>query len=156
MPTILGKEYENSAIGAARFQYDLMNPFDTNPDMFVLRMAYGSGISFGGFGVASLLTGTPMPNLFVQSITRAYGTAGRVRSTAAFAVRFAPQIAIVASAHAQRETWQHIGDEKTGAVHFAAAGGFSGGSMPVVTSQDTSSPTGDLDFSWSNLKAMLS
>ena len=153
MPIIFGREYADSPAGAAHFQYDLMNPLDTDPDMFALRMAYGFGISTTGFAVASLVTGTPMPSLFVQSITRAYGTAGRVRNTAAFAARFAPQLAIVGSAVAQRETWQVIGDEKTGAVHFAAAGGISGGSMPVVTSQDTSSPTGG--FTWESIMSLF-
>jgi hypothetical protein len=153
MPTILGREYENSPLGAAHFQYDLMNPFDMDPDMFALRMAYGTGISTGGFAVASLITGTPMPSMFVQSITRAYGTAERVRNTAAFAARFAPQVAIIGSAVAQREVWQQIGDEKTGAVHFAAAGTMSGGSMPVVSSQDTSSPTGG--FTWESIMSLF-
>jgi hypothetical protein len=160
MPRIFGKDYENSAMGAARFQYDLMNPFDTDPRMFALRMAYGTGIGTGGFAVASLITGTPMPNMFVQSITRAYGSAHRAKNIALLASKAATPLVVlpaaaVTSAVVQREVWQEIGDEKTGAVHFAGAGGFTGGSMPVVTSQDTSSPTGDLDLSWSNLKTMF-
>ncbi len=41
-------------------------------------------------------------------------------------------IALLGSALVQREVWHSIGDDKTGAVHFAAAGTMSGGSMPVV------------------------
>lgn len=153
MPRILGRNYADSPMGAAHFQYDLMNPLDTDPDMFALRMAYGTGISSGGFAVASLITGTPMPSMFVQSITRAYASASRVKNTAMIVARFAPQLAIVGSAYAQRETWQMIGDEKTGAVHFAASGTMSGGSMPVVSSQDTSSPTGG--FTWESIMSLF-
>ena len=39
------------------------------------------------------------------------------------------------SAHQQRKTWQRIGDESTGAVHYSRAGDVgSGGSTPVVPS----------------------
>ena len=98
MPTILGRDYEDSAAGAVKFQFDLMNPLDTDFQMFMLRLGYGTAISTGGFAVASLITGTSMPSMFVQSITRAYGTADRVRNASAFVVRFAPQMALVGSA----------------------------------------------------------
>jgi hypothetical protein len=39
---------------------------------------------------------------------------------------------LTTSAVIQREVWQNIGDERTGAVHFAGAGGMSGGTMPLV------------------------
>ncbi len=146
MPTIFGKEYENSPRGAIEFQFDLMNPFDTNPQMFALRTAYGTGIGFGGFGMVALITGEAMPSLFQQSVIRAFGKAQRLRNTVVFVAKFAPQIALVASAAAQAEVWQEIGDPKTGAVHFAGAGGFIGGSMPVVPSGDTSSPSGGLSW----------
>lgn len=156
--TIFGRDYEDSGYGATQFQYDLMNPFDTDPSMFALRMAYGTGISTGGFAVAALVTGTPMPSMFVQSITRAYGSANRAKNVALFASRAATPLvvlpaAVVTSAVVQREVWQEIGDEKTGAVHFAAAGTMSGGSMPVVTSQDTSSPTGG--FTWESIMSLF-
>jgi hypothetical protein len=145
-------------MGAARFQYDLMNPFDTNAQMFALRMAYGTGIGVGGFAVASLITGTPMPNMFVQSITRAYGSANRARNVALFASKAATPLVVlpaiaVSSAVAQREVWQEIGDEQTGAVHFAAAGTMSGGSMPVVPSSNTNDPRGG--FSWESINALF-
>jgi hypothetical protein len=44
-----------------------------------------------------------------------------------------PSVALITSAYLQREVWQEIGDEKTGAVRFAGAGGMSGGSMPVLS-----------------------
>jgi hypothetical protein len=128
-----------------------MNPFDTDPQMFALRIAYGTGVGTGGFAVASLITGTPMPSMFVQSMVRAYSSAVRAKNAALFAFKFAPQILLVGSAVAQRAVWEEIGDSKTGAVHFAAAGTMSGGSMPVVLSQDTSDPMGgfDLQSIWS-------
>jgi hypothetical protein len=101
------------------------------------------GIGSGGFFVASLFTGTPMPSLMVQSITRFTMKANTARNFAMFAYSNAAPIALVTSAVAQREAWQVIGDEKTGAVHFASAGTMSG-SMPMVSSQDTSSPDGGL------------
>lgn len=154
MPTIFGRSYENSPTGAMHFQYDLMNPFDMDPKMQALRFAYGFGIGTGGFLVASLITGTPMPGLMVQSITRGYQTANTARTAAMFAYANALPIALVASAAAQREVWQSIGDEKTGAVHFASAGTMSG-SMPMVSSQDTGSPDGglrrDLNRMWHSM-----
>jgi hypothetical protein len=47
----------------------------------------------------------------------------------------AATIALTTSAVIQREVWQGIGDEMTGAVHFAGGGTMSGGSMPVVNYQ---------------------
>jgi hypothetical protein len=142
MPVIFGKSYEGSS-GALEFQYDLLNPFDTDPKMFALRSAYGFGIGYSGFAVVSLLTGTPMPGLMVQSVYRFGAKANSARSAAMFAYANAAPIALVGSALAQREVWQSIGDDKTGSVHFASAGTMSG-SMPMVSSQDTGSPDGGL------------
>lgn len=48
------------------------------------------------------------------------------------ATKVAPIAVAAASAYAQRETWQSIGDEKTGAIHYSQSGTMSGGSMPVI------------------------
>jgi hypothetical protein len=40
---------------------------------------------------------------------------------------------LAASTILQREYWQDIGDEKTGAIHYSGAGLMTGGSMPVVS-----------------------
>ncbi len=101
MPTILGRDYEDSPWGATQFQMDLMNPFDLDLTWTAARMAYGSGIAYGGYAGISYLTGTPMPSMAVQSINRAYMSAGRARTTATLAVRAAPYVPFAAAAHSQ-------------------------------------------------------
>ena len=101
MPTILGRDYENSPWGAAQFQLDLMNPFDLDLTWTAARMGYGSAIAYGGYAGISYLTGTPMPSMAVQSINRAYMSAGRARTTATLAVRAAPHLPFAAAAHSQ-------------------------------------------------------
>ncbi len=96
MPVIAGRFYPNSPSGALSFQMDLMNPFDADPEMLALRTAYGTAISYGGFGLASFLTSTPMPSLFSQSITRAFMTAGRLRTIGTVAANTAPVVAVAA------------------------------------------------------------
>ena len=57
----------------------------------------------------------------------------------------APLAAIIESTYYQREVWQNIGDEKTGAIHYSGAGDIgSGGSMPVVPELES--------FSWRSIK----
>ncbi len=158
--TVFGRKYENSGYGATKFQLDLMNPLDTNPQMFTLRIAYGTGIGFGGFGWVSLVTGTPMPTLFQQSIIRAFGTAQRAKNVALFASRAATPLVVlpaaaVTSAVAQREVWEEIGDPSTGAVHYSGAGMMTGGSMPVVSGSNSpysfSSPSYTLEDLWNDI-----
>ena len=94
--TIFGREYEDSAFGAARFQYDLMNPFDFDAQWTALRFAYGSGIAFGGYGLAALVSGTPMPSMAVQSINRAFMTGQRWRNLASLGTRVIPAVSVAA------------------------------------------------------------
>ena len=101
MPIILGREYENSAFGALRFQTDLMNPFDLDLRWTAARMGYGSVVAFGGYGVAALVTGTPMPSMAVQSVNRAFMTASRWRNYASLGIRAAPHLPFIAAAHSQ-------------------------------------------------------
>ena len=118
-------------------------------------------------GLVTYVQDTSMQNLFklaafpsfyylVSRIVGAEGSMlahiGIIGSEFAKGVPYAAaSIALVASAVAQREVWHVIGDEKTGAIHFSGAGGLTGGSMPVVTSQDTSDPMGGF-----NLQSILS
>ncbi len=69
--------------------------------------------------------------------TRSYASFSRNVSTARTlfvrAVMKNPVVWAGAAMVAQRDIWQSIGDEKTGAIHYSAAGSMSGGSMPVVS-----------------------
>jgi hypothetical protein len=120
-------------------------------------------------GLVTYVQDTSMQNLFklaafptfyflVSRIVGAEGSMlahiGIVGSEFASGAPFAAaSVALVGSAVAQREVWHVIGDEKTGAIHFSGAGGLSGGSMPVVTSQDTSDPMGG--FSWKSIMSLF-
>ncbi len=53
-----------------------------------------------------------------------------------FARATAPVTSLLASTYAQSKVWEHIGDPKTGATHYSQAGTMSGGSMPVVPSDN--------------------
>jgi hypothetical protein len=56
-----------------------------------------------------------------------------------------PPAVLAESTYYQRELWQYIGDEKTGAIHYSGAGDIgSGGSMPVVPELES--------FSWRSIK----
>ena len=60
-------------------------------------------------------------------------------------VLFNPVSLLAESTYYQRELWQYIGDEKTGAIHYSSAGDIgSGGSMPVVPELDS--------ISWRSIK----
>lgn len=154
------EEYEGH-LGAIELQLELMNPISqleivTDPSLEnLIRAAYMPSIGIAGYALVAKITGEAAPGFWVRRVVGYQNTKATAQVLARGAYTAIPLVVITGSAVAQRETWQHIGDEKTGAVHFAAAGTMSGGSMPVVTSQDTSSPTGDLDLSWSNLKAMF-
>ena len=96
MPTILGRDYDDSPWGATQFQMDLMNPLDLDLKWTAARLGYGSGIAFAGYAGASYVTGTPMPSMAVQSINRAFMTASRWRNVASIGVRFTPTVAVAA------------------------------------------------------------
>jgi hypothetical protein len=121
------EEYEG-APGAIELQLELMNPISQ----------------------LEIVTDPSLENLIRAAYMPGIGIAGYalVAKLTGEAV-----VVVTASAVAQREVWQNIGDEQTGAIHFAGAGGMSGGSMPVVTSQDTSSPTGG--FTWESIMSLF-
>ncbi len=153
------EEYEG-APGAIELQLELMNPISqleivTDPSLEnLIRAAYMPGIGIAGYALVAKITGEAAPGFWVRRVVGYQNTKATVQVAGRVAYTALPVVVVTASAVAQREVWQNIGDEQTGAIHFAGAGGMSGGSMPVVTSQDTSSPTGTL--SWKNLKALFS
>ena len=137
MPVIAGRFYPDTPAGALEFQMELMNSFDLDPEMLALRTAYGIAISFGGFGLASFLTATPMPSLFSQSITRAYMTAGRLRTIGTVVVNTSPAVAVAAvplalSAGYAYQYEKHVNeplrDSHGGAHHKSWIEGFTQGS----------------------------
>ena len=66
--------------------------------------------------------------------------------------RFAPIGAIVTSTQLQHFIGEEAGIEHEVAINYAATGGFTS-AMPVVTSQDTSSPTGG--FTWESIMSLF-
>ncbi len=55
----------------------------------------------------------------------------------------------IESAIYQHDTWSDIGDSVTGAIHYSGAGGFTGGSMPVIPGDGGDHTTWfDLDELW--------
>lgn len=152
------EEYEGPS-GAIELQLELMNPISqleivTDPSLEnLVRAAYMPGIGIAGYMLIAKVTGEAAPGFWVRRVIGYQNMKATVQVAGRVVYTSIPVIAVVGSAAAQRETWQHIGDEKTGAVHFAAAGGMSGGSMPVVTSQDTSSPTGG--FTWESIMSLF-
>ena len=153
------EEYDGPS-GAIELQLELMNPISqldivTDPSLEnLVRAAYMPGIGIAGYALVAKVTGEAAPGFWVRRVVGYQNMKATVQVIGRAAYTSIPVVLLAGSAAAQRETWQYIGDEKTGAVHFAAAGGLSGGSMPVVPSTDTSSPTGGL--SWESLNALFS
>ena len=152
------EEYDGPS-GAIELQLELMNPISqleivTDPSLEnLVRAAYMPGIGIAGYALVAKVTGEAAPGFWVRRVVGYQNTKATAQVLARGAYTAIPVIAIVGSAAAQRETWQHIDDEKTGAVHFAAAGGMSGGSMPVVPSGAYSftSPSYTLEDLWNDI-----
>jgi hypothetical protein len=152
------EEYEG-APGAVELQLELLNPISqleivTDPSLEnLVRAAYMPGIGIAGYALVAKVTGEAAPGFWVRRVIGYQNTRATVQVAARVAYTALPVIVVTSSAVAQREVWQEIGDEQTGAVHFAAAGTMSGGSMPVVPSADTSDPRGG--FSWESISALF-
>ena len=152
------EEYSGSS-GAVQLQLELMNPISqleivTDPSLEnLVRAAYMPGIGIAGYALVAKVTGEAAPGFWVRRVVGYQNTKATVQVFGRAAYTALPVVALVGSAAAQRETWQHIGDEQTGAVHFASAGVMSGGSMPVVSSRDTTSSTGG--FTWESIMSLF-
>jgi hypothetical protein len=114
------------------------------------------GIGIAGYALVAKITGEAAPGFWVRRVVGYQNTKATAQVAGRVAYTALPVVVVTASAVAQREVWQNIGDEQTGAIHFSGAGSMSGGSMPVVSSQDTSDPMGGVDLSWKNLKTLFS
>jgi hypothetical protein len=154
------EEYEG-APGAVELQLELMNPISqleivTDPSLEnLIRAAYMPGIGIAGYALVAVITGEAAPGFWVRRVVGYQNTKATVQVAGRFAYAALPVVVITGSAVAQREVWQGIGDQQTGAVHFAAAGTMSGGSMPVVSGSNSpyqfSSPSYTLEDLWNDI-----
>jgi hypothetical protein len=98
---VIFEEYEG-VTGGFQLQYDLMNPFNVidmvrEPSYENLVMtAYNPTIAYGGFKLASIVSGTAMPSFWTRQVTKGYMTASNLRFLGGVAVRSAPVVAVAA------------------------------------------------------------
>lgn len=155
------EEYEG-APGAVELQLELMNPISqleivTDPSLEnLIRAAYMPGIGIAGYALVAKITGEAAPGFWVRRVVGYQNAKATAQVAGRVAYTALPVVVVTASAVAQREVWQEIGDEQTGAVHFAAAGTMSGGSMPVVPGGSNSpykfsSPSYTLEDLWNDI-----
>lgn len=103
---VIFEEYEG-VTGGFQLQYDLMNPFNVidmvrEPSYENLVMtAYNPTIAYGGFKLASIVSGTAMPSFWTRQVTKGYMTVSNLRYLSGVAARAAPYAPFVAAAHSQ-------------------------------------------------------
>ncbi|AXF52224.1 MAG: hypothetical protein [Circular genetic element sp.] len=97
--TVFDTEYEDSPMGAFQFQLDLLNPFDTDARWMALRVGYGTAISYGGYALTSMVTGTPMPGFWTRAINTAFMKGNQIRTGVTLGARYGPTLGMGLFAH---------------------------------------------------------